>query len=122
MSAQNRKSARAAAAGERKWLLSANLLLEGDVVYRTAAGGWSRAIAKAAVAQSEEAAAALLAAAKAEPHLVVDAALAEATVGPEGRVAPVSHRERIRALGPTHRPDLGKQAERAAAQPDAEAA
>lgn len=92
-------------------IVSANLLLEGDVVYRTHAGGWSSRLSDAAIVSDDAEADALLAAAEAEPHLVVDAALAAVAVDAEGRVAPLAHRERIRALGPSNRPDLGKQAE-----------
>lgn len=99
-----------------KQILSANDLLEGDVVYRTEAGGWSRSIAEAAIATDAESAEALLKGGEAEPHLVVDAALAEVTIDEDGAVTPVAHRERIRALGPSNRLDLGKQAEASGSQ------
>ena len=92
-------------------IVSANLLLEGDVVYRTHAGDWSPRLTDAAIAADAAAAAALLSAAEAEPHLVVDPGLAPVSVDAQGRVLPLEHRERIRALGPTNRPDLGKQAD-----------
>lgn len=92
-------------------IVSANLLLEGDVVYRTAEGGWSLEWRDAIVAHGKEAAQALLAESSAEPHLVVDAQLAPVTLDAAGRARPATLRERIRALGPTTRVDLGKQAE-----------
>ena len=95
----------------KKRIVSANLLLEGDVVYRTGAGGWSRDLADAEVAATEAEADTLLTAAEAEPHLVVDAALAPVTLGADGLPRPATLRERIRAAGPTTRPDLGKQAQ-----------
>jgi hypothetical protein len=93
-------------------ILSANGLLDGAVVYRTARG-WSPRLAEAEVARDADAL---------ERH---EAALAEAArgnevVGPElvpvaldgaGRIVPSHVRERIRALGPTVRPDLGPQAD-----------
>lgn len=96
-------------------IVSANLLLEGDVVYRTAAGGWSPEWRDAHVAHGREAADALLAASSEEPHLVVDAALAPVFLDGAGRARPATLRERIRALGPTTRTDLGKQADLAPA-------
>ncbi len=92
-------------------ILSANALLDGVVVYR-AAHGWSPRLGEAELAQDADALARL------------EAALAEAlrsgeVVGPElvpvaldgaGRIVPSHVRERIRALGPTVRPDLGPQA------------
>ncbi|MEM9724642.1 MAG: DUF2849 domain-containing protein [Pseudomonadota bacterium] len=97
---------------EKKQIVSANLLLEGDVVYRTAAGDWSLDLQDATVAETKEAAAALLADIEADAHLVVDAALAAVSVDSDGQITPISMRERIRAAGPTMRLDLGKQAQR----------
>jgi hypothetical protein len=91
-------------------ILSANALLGGHVVYRTA-DGWSPRLAEAAVAPDEEALTRLQA--------VRDEALrGEEVIAPElipvaidgaGRVVPGHVRERIRALGPTVRRDLGPQ-------------
>ena len=94
-----------------KQIVSANLLLEGDVVYRTHAGEWSLRLGDAAVALTEPEAQVLLAGAQAEPHLVVDAGLVDVRINDRGDVVPLAHRERIKALGPTNRPDLGKQAD-----------
>ncbi len=92
-------------------IVSANALLEGDVVYFTAGGGWTRALPLAAIARDAAAAEALLARAKAQQHLVVDPALAGVSLD-GGAVTPLHFREAFRARGPSHRPDLGRQAER----------
>lgn len=106
----------------KRRVVSANLLLEGDVVYRDAAGAWSLDLAEAAIAETPEAAETLLSAAASEAHLVVDAALIEVVLGADGAPTPATLRERIRAAGPTTRLDLGKQAERGFAARSAEAA
>ena len=92
-------------------IVTANRLDDGLVVYLNGAG-WSERIGDARVAGAEGDAAALLAQAEAPEQAVrvVGPYLIEVTregAGPR----PVSHREAIRALGPTVRPDLGKQAE-----------
>ena len=91
-------------------ILSANALLGGETVY-WAGPGWSVHLGNALVARDEAGAAAL--------EAVRDAAATAAdVVGPElvavaldraGRIVPSHYRERIRALGPTVRPDLGPQ-------------
>ncbi len=91
-------------------IVTANRLDDGLVVYLNGAG-WSGRIGDARVARAEEDAAALLAEAEGPGQAlrVVDPYLIEVTR--EGVVPrPVSHRETIRARGPTVRPDLGKQA------------
>lgn len=91
---------------------TANDLLEGDVVYLTEAGGWTRDHAEAAVARDKETAEALLALGAAQAGAVVGVYLAEAALDDDGRPQPVHYRERLRALGPSTRPDLGPQAGR----------
>ena len=95
-------------------IVTANDLFDGDVIYLTADHGWSREHGDAAVAETEEAAAALLAAATAQPGKIVGPYLAEAALDADGRPAPTHYREAIRTLGPSNRTDLGKQAEGAA--------
>ncbi len=100
----------------RPRIVTGNDLFDGDVVYLTAAGDWSRAHADAAVAETDADAEALLAQATAQPAKVVGPYLAEAEIGPDGRPAPRHYRERIRTAGPTIPvgPEgalLGKQAE-----------
>jgi hypothetical protein len=93
-------------------ILLANDLLDGDVVF-FAHGGWTRdpslaeiAADDAAAAKLEQAAAAALAA-----NTVVDAYLVDVTLDSAGRATPNHFRERFKTLGPSIRPDLGKQAE-----------
>ncbi len=87
-------------------VLTANGLLDGEVVF------WSGArwVAQFADARRFDAAApaeAALTAAKAQPAVLVDPYLIDLVA--DGS-APVSFRERIRALGPTDHLELGKQA------------
>ncbi len=93
-------------------ILLANDLLDGDVVFR-AASGWSRDPAEALVAHDEAAAAALEAAAveALSAQQVVDAYLVDVIIDPQGRAVPRHFRERFKTLGPSHRTDLGKQAD-----------
>lgn len=93
-------------------MLLANDLLDGDVVFR-ADGGWSRDPVDAVIARDEETAARLEAEAQASfrAREVVDAYLVDVTIGPNGVPTPNHFRERFKTLGPSHRPDLGKQAE-----------
>lgn len=93
-------------------ILLANDLLDGDVLVRSATG-WSRDPADARVARTDDEADALEAEAKQSmaARAVVDAYLVDVTVQDSGFAVPNHFRERFRILGPTHRPDLGKQAE-----------
>jgi hypothetical protein len=91
-------------------IVSANDLMIGDVVYMTAAGDWTRLLEEAGVAADEATAADLLTRAQGQPSVVVDPYLAEVALdGPAPR--PLHFREAFRARGPSHRPDLGRQAE-----------
>ncbi|MFO7854071.1 MAG: DUF2849 domain-containing protein [Paracoccaceae bacterium] len=91
-------------------IVSANALLEGDVVYLDATAGWTRDLAAAAVAETPEAAEALLARAD-QPDRVVGPYLADVAL--EGSAPrPLHFREVFRTRGPSNRPDLGRQAER----------
>lgn len=90
----------------------ANHLLEGDVVFWTGRD-WSRDPREAAVAQDLATAAAFETEARAAflRHEVVDAGLIDVAFDPAGLPVPNHFRERFRTRGPSHRPDLGKQAE-----------
>ena len=89
--------------------LTANDLLTGEPVFG-GASGWVTRWADAALFEAPEPAAAALEEARAQATTVVDPYLVDCTV--EGVVAvPVSYRERVRALGPTIHPAMGKQAE-----------
>jgi hypothetical protein len=92
-------------------VMSANRLGDGEVVFLDRAGSWSKRIDDALVAaKADEAALKALADRAVKARLVT--ALEVIDVAREnGRVRPLHIRERIRALGPTVRPDLGKQAE-----------
>lgn len=93
-------------------ILSANDLLDGNVVYRTESG-WSEHLASALIARDEAGALALeqafLAAERDEE--VIAAELIPVTLDADGRIGPSHYRARIRALGPTVRTDLGPQAQ-----------
>ncbi len=89
--------------------LTANDLLTGEPVFGGAAG-WVARWAEAQLFDAPEPAAVALERAKAQSTVVVDPYLVDCVS--EGAVAvPVSYRERVRALGPTIHPDMGKQAE-----------
>ena len=94
------------------WALTAHRLSDGVVVYRDAQGGWAETVGEAEVFGAKEAADAAEAAAAADvaAQLVISPYLIEVAAGADV-AAPVSVREQIRALGPTIRTDLGKQAE-----------
>ena len=88
--------------------LTANRLIDGEVVFWTGAD-WSERFAAAVLFDDNTAAEAAEARAKSQITLLVDPYLID-VAEVEGGVAPVSYRERLRALGPTNRPDHGKQA------------
>lgn len=92
-------------------IVTANRLLDGEVVFLAPDLSWSERVHKAWVARTEEGRAILLAEgdkAVSENHIV----------GPylipvkeeDGMVEPLQHREKMRTLGPSVRRDLGKQA------------
>lgn len=91
-------------------IATANRLIDGEVVF-LAAGGWVERIEQATVARSAgeaRALEALLRQAEAV-HEIVDGYLVdveETASGPR----PLRYRELLRGLGPSVRPDLGKQA------------
>jgi len=87
-------------------------LLEGDVVYFTSLGEWSREIGDAALAVSPEAADDLLKRASAFPNQVVGVYLVESAIDDRGRAAPAHFREIFRTRGPSNYPQHGRQAER----------
>jgi hypothetical protein len=89
-------------------IVSANALLEGDVVYLDGGGGWTRRLANAAIARDEDAARALLAAAD-QPAAVVGPYLTDVAIEPDGP-RPTHFREVYRSRGPSFRNDLGPQA------------
>lgn len=93
-------------------ILVANDLLEGDVVF-AAVDGWTRDPRQALVADEEAAAEALerFGAEEFRQSRIVDAYLVDVQVNTDGLAVPRHYREALRLLGPSVRPDLGKQAD-----------
>ncbi len=90
-------------------IITANDLLEGDVIYRRGDGTWSRRHEDAALHTEPELANAALAAAETEADRIVGAYLADAAPSPAGPV-PTHFREVFRTRGPSNYPH-GKQTE-----------
>lgn len=93
--------------------VTANRLIDGEVVFWRA-GQWVERFADAELFEAPEPADEAVAAGKAQPTVVVEPYAIDVEEGPAG-LAPVSYRERLRALGPTNEPGHGKQAEGGAA-------
>jgi hypothetical protein len=88
--------------------ITANRLIDGEVVFWND-GQWVERFAEAQIFEDDGDEA--LAAAQSQPTVVVDAYFIDVTEVPTGGLAPVSYRERLRALGPTNLTHHGKQAE-----------
>jgi hypothetical protein len=99
-------------------IVIANDLIEGDVIF-LGPQGWIRDHRGAKVGHTAEQFAELDAICKAEmaANHVVDATLVDVHVTADGTPEPLHYRERLRTLGPSVRPDLGKQAERPGTKP-----
>ena len=82
-------------------VVTANALLEGDVVYMTADAQWTRALHEAELIEDEETARLRLLIAEGQPELVVGAYLADAAPSPDGP-QPVHFREDFRRTGPSN--------------------
>jgi hypothetical protein len=82
-------------------VVTANALLEGDVVYFTEDGRWSRRHAEAELIEDEAHAQLRLLEASAQRNIVVGAYLADAKAGPGGP-EPVHFREAFRTRGPSN--------------------
>lgn len=92
-------------------VVTANRLTDGLVVYLDERGGWADSVEHAGIAEGKEDGAAILALAEtAAQSLLVVGPYLMAVALEGGRPYPASHREVIRAKGPTVRGDLGKQA------------
>ncbi len=89
--------------------LTANRLCDGIVVFWSQ-GGWIERFPDAELFTDAAPAEAVLNAAKALPRELVDPYLIDIRLD-DGQPVPVSYRERVRALGPTIHPEMGKQAE-----------
>lgn len=87
-------------------IVTGNELTSGDVVFRTASSGWSRSIAEAIVAETQEEAEVLLKAALADSGTrAVSIELIEVD-NRASPVVPLHIRERIRLTGPTVKSDF----------------
>jgi len=97
---------------EKGQALTANRLADGEVVFLTRSGVWSVSVDEAALAQEPDAVKALEARGReAEAANIVTGSYLFEAERRHGRVRAAHIRERIRTLGPTVRPDLGKQAQ-----------
>ena len=94
--------------------LTANRLIDGEVVWLGRAGGWVETLDLARVIETQggEDEALGLGAEAVAAREVVDPYLIDLRHDAESGLEPVRFRERIRAKGPTNRQDLGKQARR----------
>jgi hypothetical protein len=100
----------AKAAAPSHAVVTANRLIDGAVVFQNQAGIWIEQIADAVVLEGAALDAAVEAGKASERRQeVVESYPVEVDVR-EGIPVPVRQRERVRALGPTIRTDLGKQA------------
>jgi hypothetical protein len=88
--------------------LTGNRLADGEAVF-WAAGRWVSRFKDAENFADDEAATAAEAKAKSDITVVVDPYLID-LMESDGQFAPLSFRERVRALGPTNHPQHGKQA------------
>lgn len=82
-------------------IVTANALLEGDVVYLTADDRWSRAHTEAELIEDEAHAQMRLLSAQSQRQVVVGAYLADAKAGVHGP-EPVHFREAFRTRGPSN--------------------
>lgn len=94
-------------------IVTANDLIEGDVIYLTEDDGWSRDHHEAELIEDEAHADIRLIFASQQAHKIVGAYLADAKAGPNGP-EPVHFREAFRAKGPSNYAH-GKQAHSALA-------
>lgn len=94
-------------------VLTANALLEGNVVYFDGAS-WSSRIEDALVARDDAAAATLERRLATDPG-IVEPFLATISIGADGRPSPVHYRDRIRVSGPTFHREHSRSAQAGAA-------
>ena len=88
--------------------LTANRLIDGEVVF-WAHGRWVERFGEAELFAEDASAEAAEASGKAQPTVVVEPYLID-VIDADGGPAPLSYRERLRALGPTNKLAHGKQA------------
>lgn len=89
--------------------ITANALCDGEVVF-WARGQWAKTFAEAELFDARELGDAAFSVAKTQITIVVEPYMIDVVLD-NGLPIPTSYRERVRALGPTIHPDLGKQAE-----------
>ena len=82
-------------------IVTANRTIDGAVVYRDSAEGWSTELADAAVVRNAEEARALLAEAVADDVGAVGPYIAPVEIADDGKIRPGNLRERIRLKGLT---------------------
>ena len=92
-------------------VVTANHLLEGDVIYMTASGDWSRKHEDAKLFEDKDEGQEALKEAHAQAHMLAGPYLADAQIGENGKPEPVHFREAFRTRGPSNYPTHGKQAE-----------
>jgi hypothetical protein len=90
-------------------VLTANSLTTGEVVFWNH-GRWALNFTDGQRFDGEDSASAALAAAEAQPTVVVSPYLIDVEEA-DGHWVPVAYRERLRALGPSNTPQHGKQAD-----------
>ena len=96
-------------------VITANRLLDGEVVWLAEGDNWVETLAGARVFEGKDAIAEGLAlGAAAEKAQLVVGVYEMAVTEEDGGLVPVRLREKIRAKGPTTHPNLGKQAHAAA--------
>lgn len=82
-------------------VVTASDLIEGDVIYQTAADGWTRDLSEAELITDEADAQLRLLTAEQQPNTVVGAYLADMAEGPNGP-EPTHFREDFRRKGPSN--------------------
>jgi hypothetical protein len=92
--------------------ITANRLIDGEVIFWNQ-GRWVERFADAQIfgADDDAHAEAALDVARGQPTVIVEPYFIDVEEAPTGGLAPLSYRERLRALGPTNLPHHGKQAE-----------
>lgn len=90
--------------------LTGNRLDDGEAVFFGVDGDWVSRFAEARLFEDDDAAMTAEAHAKTQITVVVDPYLID-VIPSDGGWAPLSYRERVRALGPTNKPEHGKKTE-----------
>ena len=90
--------------------LTGNRLDDGEAIFLGHEGEWAPRFADAKIFDDDDAAMAAEAHAKSQGTLVVDPYLIDVIPADHG-YAPLAFRERVRALGPTNKPEHGKKTE-----------